>query len=113
MAVAGRLAREGVQARVLSMHTVKPLDAEAVLAAASQTKAIITLEEHSVIGGLGSAVAEVLAERMSHPILFRRLGLPSEFSRETGDQEYLRAIHGLSPDALMATLKHMLDLAQQ
>src|SRR6266567_8973771 len=59
---AARLEKEGIEARVLSMHTLKPLDAEAVLAAARDTGAIFTIEEHSILGGLGSAVAEVLAE---------------------------------------------------
>jgi len=111
--VAGRLARESVEARVLSMHTVKPLDTEAVLAAARETAAIVTLEEHSVIGGLGSAVAEVLAEAGERPIPFRRLGLPSEFASEVGDQAYLRAVHGLSEDELLKSLKPVLDLIRR
>ncbi|MGC1105559.1 MAG: transketolase C-terminal domain-containing protein, partial [Candidatus Acidiferrales bacterium] len=57
------LASNGIHARVLSMHTIKPLDEDAILAAARETAAIITIEEHGIIGGLGSAVAEVLAER--------------------------------------------------
>jgi transketolase len=110
VAVAERLAREGVQARVLSMHTVKPLDAGAVLAAARETRAIVTIEEHSVIGGLGGAVAEVLAESGELQIPFKRLGLPSVFSSHVGSQEYLRAAYGLSEDAVLASLKPILDL---
>ncbi len=90
MKAANMLAGQGIQARVLSMHTVKPLDAEAILAAASETSAIFTIEEHSVIGGLGGAVAEVLMEAEVRPRSFRRIGLKDTFSSIVGDQEYLR-----------------------
>src|SRR5207249_11657877 len=96
MQVADRLAADtGVRARVVSMHTVRPLDAEAVLAAARETKAILTMEEHSVIGGLGGAVAEVLAEAGS-AVPFKRIGLPSAFVSTAGSQEFLRERFGLS-----------------
>lgn len=108
--VAERLAQEGVQARVLSMHTVKPLDTDAVLAAARETRAIVTIEEHSVIGGLGGAVAEVLAESDREKIAFKRVGLPSVFSSHVGSQEYLRAAYGLSEDQILESLKPILDL---
>ncbi|MGH7303310.1 MAG: transketolase C-terminal domain-containing protein, partial [Candidatus Rokuibacteriota bacterium] len=110
LAVAERLARDGVDTRVLSMHTVKPLDTEAVLAAARETRAIVTLEEHSVIGGLGSAVAEALAESGVGPVVFKRLGLPASFASEAGSREHLLAVHGLSEDGIMRTLKPILDL---
>ena len=108
--VAERLAKEGVQVRVLSMHTVKPLDTEAVLAAARETRAIVTFEEHSLIGGLGAAVAEVLAESSKSRVPFKRVGLPSAFSSEVGSQEYLRAVYGLSIDEILNTLKPIIDL---
>lgn len=108
--VAERLVQEGVQARVLSMHTVKPLDTEAVLAAARETRAIVTIEEHSVIGGLGGAVAEVLAESGALQVPFKRLGLPSVFSSHVGSQEYLRAAYGLSEDEILKSLQPFLDL---
>jgi transketolase len=71
------LLASGVRARVLDMHTVKPIDEEAVLACARETKAIITVEEHNVIGGLGSAVLETLAEGRSCPVI--RIGVPDVF----------------------------------
>jgi len=92
------------------MHTIKPLDVEAVLAAARETGAIATLEEHSIIGGLGSAVAEVLAEADDRRVPFRRFALPSAFSSSVGDQNYLRAINGLSEDDLLKSVKRMLGL---
>jgi len=103
--VAERIARLGLHARVLSMHTIKPLDRDSVLAAARETGAIFTLEEHSVIGGLGGAVAEVLAESGELRVPFRRIGLPSEFSSHVGSQEYLRACNGLSASAIVDTVR--------
>jgi transketolase len=103
--VAERLAKPGLHARVLSMHTIKPLDRDAVLGAARQTGAIFTLEEHSVIGGLGGAVAEVLAESGELRVPFRRIGLPSEFSSHIGSQEYLRDCNGLSASAIVDTVR--------
>jgi transketolase len=94
------LSRRGLQARVLSMHTLKPLDTNAVLAAARETSAIFTLEEHSIIGGLGSAVAEILAESAEHEVLFKRFALPSAFACKAGIQEYLRAQSGLDVESL-------------
>jgi transketolase len=72
------LAAKGIAARVVDMHTVKPLDVAEVETAARDTGALLTVEEHSVIGGLGSAVAEVLAGR--HTVRFRRHGVPDEFA---------------------------------
>jgi transketolase len=107
MAVASRLAEEGVEVRVLSMHTLKPLDHDAVLKAAHETSAIITLEEHSVLGGLGSAVAETLAES-SCQVLFKRIALPSVFVSLIGSQEYLRNVFSLSTEGILATAESFL-----
>ena len=105
--VAERLAQQGIQARVLSMPTIKPLDTEAVLAAARQTKAIVTVEEHSMIGGLGSAVAEVLAELGNSHVTFRRIGIKDEFCQQVGSQEYLRGIYGLSVDGIVEVVRSL------
>jgi len=102
------LATKGFQVRVLSMHTVKPLDHEAVLAAARETRAIVTLEEHSIIGGLGGAVAECLAESGELRIPFKRVGIPSAFSSHIGSQEYLRVQCGLSVECLLGVLEPLL-----
>ncbi len=98
--VTTRLRTQGLQARLLSMHTIKPLDEIAVRQAARETGAVFTVEEHSVIGGLGSAVAEVLAESGETAVLFKRFGSPSSFSSVAGTQEYLRAHYGLSSEGL-------------
>ena len=108
VAAAELLAEEGFRARVLSMHTVKPLDVEAVLAAAQETGLIVTLEEHSILGGLGSAVAEVLCESDIPDVRFRRIGLPSSFCRVVGDQDYLRKHYGLDPPSVANRVLHLL-----
>jgi transketolase len=70
------LQAEGIDCRVINMHTIKPLDKEAIVKAAEETGRIITIEEHSIYGGLGSAVAEVVSQ--SHPVPVKILGLPDE-----------------------------------
>ena len=90
------------------MHTIKPLDVGAILAAAAETQAVVTIEEHGVIGGLGGAVAEVLAEADLPRVAFRRIGLPAAYSKEVGGCEYLRRIHGLDESGVLATLRGLL-----
>jgi transketolase len=90
LSVARRLGADGLAVRVLSMHTVKPLDAGAVVRAARETGVVVTVEEHSVTGGLGSAVAEVLAEAGAAGVRFRRFGVPDEVSHLAGSQSFLR-----------------------
>ena len=87
------------------MHTVKPLDVDELLAAANDTGAVLTLEEHSVVGGLGSAVAEVFAEQPDLRVRFKRLGVPSAFSPHIGAQQYMLAKHQLDPDAVAETVR--------
>lgn len=106
---ARQLEQKGIEARVLSMHTVKPLDAEAVLAAARETRAIITIEEHNIIGGLGSAVAEVLAESDIAPIAFRRMGIADCFCSQVGSQKYLRQAYSLTVDDIINQAIYLLQ----
>ena len=106
--VARRLDERGLSARVLSMHTLKPLDTGAVLAAARETGAIVTLEQHSVIGGLGSAVAEVLAEEPGLQVRFQRIGLPSAFAPRVGSQQYLEEQHGLTEEPVLRVVERLL-----
>jgi transketolase len=106
--VARRLAERGLEARVLSMHTLKPLDVKAVLAATHETRAIVTLEQHSILGGLGSAVAEILAEEPGAQIPFKRIGLPSAFSPTVGSQQYLEEQHGLTEEPVLRAVETLL-----
>lgn len=103
------LSGQGIAARVLSMHTVKPLDDNAVLAAARETQAIFTIEEHSVIGGLGGAVAEVLLESSTRPRIFKRIGIRSGFSSIVGTQEYLQSQYGLDAEGIVSSVLETLD----
>ena len=107
--VGERLCENGIHARVLSMHTIKPLDTHAVLAAARETRAIVTVEEHSITGGLGSAVGEVLAESPVDKVPFKRLGLPPKFTSLVGNQDYLKEAHSLSVDGILASIAELLN----
>jgi transketolase len=105
MQAAERLVKEGINTKVLSMTTIKPLDVEAVLAAAKGTLGIVTVEEHSIIGGLGGAIAETLTALRCERVPLQRLGLPDAFSAEIGGQEYLRHLSGLSVDGICHSVK--------
>jgi transketolase len=104
MDAAARLAQLDLQVRVLSMHTLSPLDTDAVTAAAFETRQIFTLEEHSLTGGLGSAVAEVLSEIDDPHAPLKRIAFPAAFNREVGDQEHLRRLHGLDVDGVAGVI---------
>jgi transketolase len=94
------LAESGVQCRVLSVHTIAPLDRDTLLKAARQTGGIITIEEHNVNGGLGGAVAEMLLEAGVAPGFFARIGLRETFSSAVGSQAYLRRLYSLDARAI-------------
>jgi transketolase len=101
------LAEDGVRCRVISMPTVKPLDTVAIDHAATRTRAVVALEEHSVLGGFGSAVAEFLAERGA-PVRFKRVGAADRFSHLCGDQEFHRDAHGLTPARVADVVRGLL-----
>ena len=94
------LAPYGISARVLSAHTVKPIDRQAILDAATQTGGIVTLEEHNLDGGVGSAIAECCVDSGVVPRFFLRLGLANEFPSLVGSQHYQRAAYGLDGGAV-------------
>lgn len=94
------LAAKGVAARVLSMHTIKPIDRQAVVRAAAETGLIVTIEEHTVVGGLGAAVAEVLADEGAGTPL-RRLGLQDVFAIMSGSREEFREAYGIAAGAVV------------
>ena len=90
---AAELAGQGVGVRVLNMSTIKPLDEDAILAAAAETRGIVTAEEHRLAGGLGGAVAELLAVRQPTPM--RMVGMPDAFAM-VGPTDRIRAHYGMS-----------------
>ena len=96
------LKSEGLDVGVINISTIKPLDEEAVLRAAESSRLIVTVEEHSVIGGLGSAVSELLSEK--HPVPVRRMGVKDTFGR-SGKPEELLEFYGLTPDNIVNTIK--------
>jgi len=106
---AEELEKSGVRARVLSMHTVKPIDKEAILAAAEETGGIVTVEEHNLNGGLGGAVAEVLCDAGVMPKKFLRLGLPDEYPSLVGGQAWLLDRFGLSTPKIVESVKRILQ----
>ncbi len=103
-AAAKTLAQQNVDCRVISLHTLKPLDEELLIAAAKQTAGIITVEEHTIHGGLGGAVAECLLESGTPPKYFQRIGLRGGFASIVGSQEYLRAQYGLTSENIIESV---------
>jgi transketolase len=104
LAAADALAKGGIAAGVLHVPTVKPLDEAAILALAGKVGRLVTVEEHSRIGGLGSAVAEFLSDKGVTTKLLR-LALPDRFPEDYGSQEHLLAEAGLSPDTIAAAAR--------
>jgi len=92
------LAAEGITARVLDMHTIKPIDVDAVVKASRETGAIVTAEEHNILGGLGGAVAEVLTEHA--PCIQRRVGVKDIFG-QSGKPEALLVLYNLMPEDIV------------
>ena len=103
------LEQRGISVGLYSMPTVKPIDKEVILESARAGKAIFTVEEHSVIGGLGDAVAGVLLENMEeYPVKFKKFGVPDAFAPVTGTREYLVDLLGFSADKMADTIEKML-----
>ena len=111
VAASEQLEGQGVSCRVLSMHTLRPFDKQAVLAAASETGGIVTIEENTILGGLGGAVAEICLEAANRPHLFKRLGIADQFTSVVGDQSYLRGISGISCDRISSSVLELLSKA--
>ncbi len=109
LAAADMLAAAGVSCRVLSIHTLKPFDSEAVAKAARETGGIVTVEEHVVTGGLGGAVAEACLEAGTPPARFKRLGIGNAFCSTVGSQAYLRKACGLDCQGIADAARHLLD----
>ncbi len=106
LASAHMLAEDGIECGVLHMHTVKPLDADTLLELAGKVKLVVTVEEHTLIGGFGGAVAELFAdyEWSAPPPRLKRLGLPDRFLSDYGSQDSLLEGCGLDPAGIAATV---------
>ncbi|MDQ6699460.1 MAG: hypothetical protein M3Z36_04675, partial [Acidobacteriota bacterium] len=110
---ADRLSQQGIACRVLSIHTIAPLDADSLARAARETGGIITVEEHTIHGGLGGAVAETLLELGAIPRKFLRIGLRAGFSSVVGSQQYLRTIYGIDAAAIAEAVSRCLQADPQ
>jgi transketolase len=109
LAAADALAKEGLDCTVLHMHTVKPLDAETLMDHASDATLVLTIEEHTVVGGLGSAVADALIEHRPGAIPpLKRLGIPDAFAKKYGSQDDLMEIYGIQPPQIAQAVRDSL-----
>lgn len=102
---AEKLAAEDIDARVIDIHTIKPIDEEIIIKAAQETKAIVTAEEHSVIGGLGSAVAEVVVK--NSPVKMAMVGQKDTYG-ESGKPNELKEKYGMTSDDIIDAVKHVI-----
>jgi transketolase len=106
------LTMKGIETAVLHVPTVKPFDTEAVVDSAARVPVIVSIEEHTVFGGLGSAVAEAVAEaNFETPKRFKRIGLPDVFPDEYGSQASLMARYGLTADRIAVTVEELIQSA--
>ncbi len=106
---AHRLEKAGIKARVVNIHTIKPIDEELIIRCARETKRIITVEDHNIIGGLGSAVSEVISEH--YPVLLKRIGLNDCFG-ESGAEKELYKKFGLDTESIEITIRDFMGKDQ-
>ena len=97
------LEEEGIKARVINMSTIKPIDEELIIKAAKECGKIVTVEEHSIIGGLGSAVCEVVTSH--NPVIVKRVGIKDQFG-QSGKPQDLLIEYGLNPEAIIEAVKN-------
>lgn len=103
---AKQLKEEGISAAVIDMHTIKPIDSDTILKYAAKTDCIVTCENHQVVGGLGSAVAEVLGENLPTPM--KRIGVDGRFG-QVGNLDYLKKEYGMTAEKIIAVSKDLLS----
>jgi transketolase len=107
LAASDHLRGDGIELRVVDVHTVKPLDTEAIIASARECGHVLTLEEHIIAGGLGGAVAECCLDAAISLKSFRRLGLRDEFPDVVGDQSFLRQRYGMSAADIVRAVRQV------
>lgn len=103
---ASMLERENISARVINIHTIKPIDEDIIVKAAHETGAVLTVEEHQAAGGLGSAVAEVAVK--NHPVLMDMIGMPDQFG-ESGEPDELMKKYGLSAENIFLKAQQLIN----
>ena len=102
------LKAQGISCRIVSMHTIKPIDKQAIIDAAENTGGIVTIEEHNLSGGLGSAVAEVICDSGVHPKAFKRIALPDVNVALIGHQQWIRTQYGMSDENIALQIKELI-----
>ena len=102
---AGILAAQGIKAAVIDMHTIKPIDKDLIVKYAEKTDAVVTCENHQIVNGLGSAVAEVLIE--NKPVPMKRIGVNEEFG-EVGTLDYLKERFGFTAEKIAENIENFL-----
>ena len=102
-----QLSKEGINARIINIHTIKPIDSDLLVKAAKETGAIVTAEEHSIIGGLGSAVSEAVAEECPVPVI--KVGIKDTFG-ESGKPNDLLEKYGLTVESIVSSVKRAISL---
>lgn len=102
--------RDGITVRLINMHTIKPIDEEIILNAAFDTGAILTVEEHTIFGGLGSSVAEVVLENYQVPIKFKRLGLRGVFASGYGSYQDMKEMNGVSKNDIIREIRALYEI---
>ena len=103
------LESENISCKIISMHTIKPIDVEAIELAVKSTKGIVTVEEHNIIGGLGSAVAEVCLDLNLMPKFFKRIGLNDLYPSIVGDQKFLRKTYKMSREHIVEIVRDLVS----
>jgi transketolase len=109
---ADELAESGLSAQVVSLHTVKPLDEQLLSEVFSRYVAVVSVEEHSVLGGLGGGIAEWLSDRPGQRARFRRIGTADTFLHDAGEQEYAREYFGLTPEHIAEKTRQLYQAAK-
>jgi len=107
------LKEHGIYTGVVSMHSIKPIDKDMIIAAVKETGGIVTIEEHNIDGGLGSAVAEVCMDNGFIPKKFLRIGINNKYSSIVGSQDYLKAHYQINTTAIFKRVKILLGLANK
>ena len=102
------LKKQGINARVINIHTIKPLDKEIILKAAEETQTILTVEEHLLEGGLGDSIARILLEEYDDNVKFKRIGIDDVFCSYYGTYEDVKEYYGLSKDNIISGVKSLL-----
>tara|TARA_B100001250_G_scaffold300104_1_gene261783 strand:- start:17598 stop:18524 length:927 start_codon:yes stop_codon:yes gene_type:complete len=109
MSAAEELEKEGISCKVTSCHSIKPFDKDDLIESIKNTNGIITIEEHSILGGLGGLVAEICMENELRPKIFKRIGLNDTFSSIVGSQNHLRKRYNMDSEAIVTTVMETLN----